>query len=338
MSAPVVVDGGLAGRVVAATRPMPGGFDVGDAELREGPRRGFATREQLFEFVRGADAVVSWVSERVDGAFLEAAGEGLKLVANFAVGFDNIDLDACRRAGVRVSNTPGAVTDGTADCAVMLMLAAARRLSSNDVFVRSGAWSEWGVLGPSDRLGQPIGGWNADGSRRSVLIVGAGRIGYATAARMLGFGLRVMYVSRTGKADFEGAPLFAERVALDEGLRRADFVSLHVPLTGETRHLIGARELGLMKKSAVLVNTARGAVVDEGALAEALRLGRIWAAGLDVFEDEPRVHEGLVGLENVVMTPHFGSGSFSSRAAMAGLVSANVRAVLGGGEPVTGVA
>lgn len=327
----------LGGKVVAATRPMPGVFDVGDAAVRFGPSRGFESRGELFEFVRGADAVVSWVSERVDAEFLREAGERLKIVANFAVGYDNIDVGACREAGVFVSNTPDAVTDGTADCAVMLMLAAARWLSSNDVFARSGAWAEYGVLGPVDRLGQPIGGWNEDGTRRSVLIVGGGRIGYATAVRLVGFGLRVMYVSRESRGLFEGAPLFAERVGLDEGLRRADFVSLHVPLTGETRHLIGARELGLMKSSAVLVNTARGAVVDEGALVEALRAGRIWGAGLDVFEDEPRVHEGLVGLENVVMTPHFGSGSFGSRAKMSALVAANVRAVLGGGEPVTPV-
>jgi len=180
--------------------------------------------------------------------------------------------------------------------------------------------------------------------------VGGGRIGYATAVRMLGFGLRVLYTARSAKPTFEGAPLYAERVELDEGLRRADFVSLHVPLidkpreAGGTRRLIGERELALMKPSAVLVNTARGAVVDERALAAALRQSvesggerGLFAAGLDVFEDEPRVHPELAELPNVVMTPHFGSASVTSRDAMARLVASNVKAVLAGGEPVTAV-
>jgi glyoxylate reductase len=327
---------------------MPASMQLGGAALETGPARGYPSREALLEACRGAHAVISWVSEQIDDDFLEAVGPQLQLVANFAVGFDNVDLDACRAAGVRVSNTPGAVTDGTADCAVMLLLAAARRLADNDVFCRSGAWEEHGVLGPADRLGQPIGGLNADGTKRTLLIVGAGRIGLATAQRMSGFDLDVLYVARSRKEAFEAPPLRARRVELEEGLRIADFVSLHTPLidgpreAGGTRHLIGARELSLMKPSAVLVNTARGAVVDEAALADALERGAqggggIFAAGLDVFEREPIVHEKLKSLPNVVMTPHFGSGSFSSRAHMAALVAANVRAVLSGGEPVTAV-
>lgn len=347
----------LRGKLVAATRPMPAALDVSPAELKQGPEGGFArhadspdaARRDCIDFCRGAHAVVSWVSERIDGPFLDAVGDQLQLVANFAVGFDNIDLDACRERHVRVSNTPDAVTDGTADCAVMLLLAAARRLADNDRFCRSGEWERHGILGPSDRLGQPIGGPSyIPGQQRALLIVGGGRIGYATAVRMLGFGLRILYTARSPKPMFEGAPLYAERVDLDDGLRRADFVSLHVPLIdkprdqGGTRHLIGERELGLMKPTAVLVNTARGPVVDEDALVRALQAGirgegGIFAAGLDVFEAEPRIHDGLKDLPNVVMTPHFGSGSTTSRDAMARLVAANVKAVLAGDEPLTPV-
>ncbi|MBL0928003.1 MAG: D-glycerate dehydrogenase [Phycisphaerales bacterium] len=316
--------------LVRVSRPLPGDFDVGPADVAFGPARGFASPDELRAFVRGASALVTWVSERVDAALLDAAGPGLKLVANFAVGFDNIDLAACRARGVRVSNTPDAVTEGTADCAWALLLAAARRLSHADRFARSGAWAAHGVLGPAELIGRPVAG-------QTLLIVGAGRIGYATALRSIGWGMKVLYTDRSPVPAFEHAPLNAERTDLDDGLRRADFVSLHVPLTPDTRHLIDARRLALMKPTAVLVNTARGPVVDEAALAEALSAGRIFAAGLDVFEKEPAVHPGLAGLDNVVMTPHFGSASATSRAAMARLCAANVRAVLAGGEPVTPV-
>ena len=327
---------------IALTRPLPGDFvlpDVPGAEVVTGPERGFPSREALHEFVRGASALVTWVSERVDGALLDAAGAsggdsgggGLRVVNNFAVGYDNIDLDACRARGVVVCNTPDAVTDGTADVAVLLMLAAARRLSAGDRYARSGAWAEGGVLGPRDFLGQPVSG-------RTLLIVGAGRIGYQTALRMIGWGMRVLYVARSPKPEFEHPPLCARRVELDEGLREADFVTIHTPLTEETRHLIDARRLGLMKETAVLVNTARGPVVDEGALARALREGRIFAAGLDVFEQEPKVHPELVGLENVVMLPHIGSGNWRGRAAMTALCAENINRVLSGREARTRIA
>jgi glyoxylate reductase len=316
--------------VVAVCRPLPVEFDAGGAEVRFGPERGFPSRQAAFEFFKGADAVVTWITEKVDAEFLDAVGPQLKLVANFAVGYDNIDVEACRGRGVRVSNTPDAVTEGTAECAVALMLAAARRLSAADRFCRSGEWEGVGILGPSDWIGMPIAG-------RTLLIVGAGRIGFATAVRMLGFGVRVLYTARSRKPLFEQAPLNAERVELDAGLARADFVSVHTPLTPETRHLIDARRLGLMKPTAVLVNTARGPVVDEAALAAALKAGTIFGAGLDVFEREPVVHEGLKGLANVVMTPHFGSASADSRGQMTRLCAANVRAVLSGKEPVTPV-
>lgn len=317
-------------RFVALTRPLPGRFEVEGFEVRIGPERGFASREELFAFVSGASAAVTWVSERVDGAFLDAAGDALRVVANFAVGYDNIDVEACRARGVVVTNTPDAVTEGTADMAWALMLAAARRLGEGERFVRRGAWAEHGILGPRDFIGMPLAG-------KTLLIVGAGRIGYATALRSMGWGMRVLYVARSAKPRFEFAPLNARRVGLEEGLRGADFVSIHTPLTPETRHLINAERLALMKPTAVLVNTARGPVVDESALTEALREKRIFAAGLDVFEDEPRVMEGLRSLENVVLAPHMGSASRTSRELMTALCEANVRAVLSGGAPVTPV-
>jgi len=316
--------------IVCVSRPLPGEFSVPGAEIRFGPERGYPTASEFAAFARGACAIVSWVSERIDGALLDEIGPTLEIVANFAVGYDNIDLEACRARRIRVSNTPDAVTEGTADAAVMLMLAAARRLPAADRFVRSGAWEKHGILGPNEWIGQPLSG-------RTLLIVGAGRIGFATAVRMLGWGMKVMYASRSRKANFEQAPMNAERVELDEGLTRADFVSLHVPLTSETRGIIDGRRLALMKRTAVLVNTGRGALVDEGALAGALRAGQLFGAGLDVLEREPAIHPGLVGLDNVVVTPHYGSASVTSRGAMSALCAANIRAVLGGGVPITPV-
>lgn len=316
--------------IVCVSRPLPGEFSVPGAEVRYGPERGFPSAAELAAFARGASAIVSWVSDRIDGALLDEIGPTVEIVANFAVGYDNIDLDACRARNVRVSNTPDAVTEGTADAAVMLMLAAARRLAAADRFVRSGAWEKHGILGPNEWIGQPVAG-------RTLLIVGAGRIGFATAVRMLGWGMKVVYASRSRRANFEQAPMNAERVELDEGLARADFVSLHVPLTNETRRMIDARRLGLMKRTAVLVNTGRGPLIDEGALAEALKAGRLFGAGLDVLEREPAIHPGLVGLDNVVVTPHYGSASVTSRSAMSALCAANIRAVLAGGAPVTAV-
>lgn len=320
-----------ASHTIALSRPLPGPFDVGDATVRPGPERGFADRADLLDHVHGAHAIVSWVSERVDGELLDAAGPQLRIVANYAVGYDNIDVAACRERSVIATNTPDAVTEGTADCAFALMLAAARRLGEGERFIRSGAWAEHGVLGPAEFLGRALTG-------RTLLIVGAGRIGYATALRSIGWGMRILYVARSPKPTFEHAPLGARRVELDEGLREADFVSIHTPLTDATRHLINADKLALMKPTSVLVNTARGPVVDEQALATALRDGRLFAAGLDVFEDEPRVHPDLVGLDNVVLTPHFGSASEDSRHEMTALCAANVRAVLDGRPPVTPIA
>jgi glyoxylate reductase len=313
---------------VLVTRPTPGAIDVPGAEVLFGPEEGLHPAHRLRDFLashRPIAAVVTMFHDRVDDAFLDAAGPDLRAVCNFAVGYDNIDVAACARRGVVVTNTPDAVTEGAADMAWTLLLAAARRLPEADEFARSGAWARRGPLGMSDFVGLPIAG-------RTLHIVGAGRIGYAVAVRSLGWGMKVLYSSRTRKPAFEFAPLNGRWVEIDEGLREADFVSIHAPLNDSTRHLIDARRLALMKPSAVLVNTSRGPVVDEAALAEAVAAGRLWGAGLDVFEDEPRVHPGLAASRRVAMAPHIGSASTHSRGLMAEKVSENVRAVMEGRE------
>jgi glyoxylate reductase len=284
------------------------------------------SRAQLLEFVRGADVVVSMFHDRVDAEFLRAAGPQLKGVCNFAVGIDNFDLAACREAKVQVTNTPDAVTEGTANIAWALLLAVARRVSEGDRFVRAGEFEKQGNIFPTGWLGMHLTG-------QTMLIVGAGRIGRAVAMRAQAFGMRVMYTARSRHLDFEQAPLAAERVELEEGLRRADVVSLHTPLTPETRHLINSSRLAMMKRTAILINTARGPVVDEGALAAALKSRTIWGAGLDVFEQEPKVHPGLMALENVVMTPHIGSGERYWREEMTRMVCDNAGAILAGKRP-----
>jgi lactate dehydrogenase-like 2-hydroxyacid dehydrogenase len=281
------------------------------------------SRASLLEFIRGASVVATMFHDRVDAAFLDAAGPGLKGVCNFAVGVDNIDLPLCKARGIMVTNTPDAVTEGTANIAFGLLLAVARRIVEGDAFVRAGRFEREGNTFPTGWLGAHLAG-------QTILIVGAGRIGRAVAIRAQAFGMRVMYAARTRHLDFEGGPLAAPRVELDAGLPLADVVSLHTPLTPETRHLIDARRLGLMKPSAILLNTARGPVVDEAALVAALQAGRLFGAGLDVFEAEPRVHEGLLTLKNVVMTPHVGSGERYWREEMSRMVLENAQSIIAG--------
>lgn len=312
--------------LVAVTRAVPGEVDIPDAQVRIAPAEPQMTRGELLDFVRGSTVVVSMFHDRVDAQFLDAAGPQLRGVCNFAVGVDNFDLAECRRRGVAVTNTPDAVTEGTANIALALMLAAARRVGEGDRFVRAGRFEKQGNIFPTGWLGVHTTG-------QTLLIVGAGRIGRAVALRALGFGMRVLYVARSSHPDFEQAPIAAERVELDEGLRRADFVSIHTPLTPDTRHLIDARRLGLMKPTAVLVNTSRGPVVDEAALAAALRAGVIFGAGLDVFEFEPRVLPELLECENAVFTPHIGSGERKYREMMTAMACANARAILAGQRP-----
>jgi glyoxylate reductase len=273
-------------------------------------------------FVREAatfDAVVSLFSDRVDAALLDRAPR-LRLVANFAVGYDNVDLATCATRGVVVTNTPGVLTEATADLAFGLLLATARRIAEGDRLVRRGAFRG---LTPSFLVGAPVHG-------ATLALVGLGRIGQAVARRARGFGMQVLYASRTrAPLDVERA-LGANDVGIDELFAHADFVSLHCPLTPETHHLVNATRLAQMKPGAILVNTTRGPVVDEAALAAALVRGPMGGAGLDVYEDEPRVHPALLRLENVVLAPHIGSADRTAREAMARIAADNVLAVLGG--------
>jgi lactate dehydrogenase-like 2-hydroxyacid dehydrogenase len=284
--------------------------------------------DELHGAVAGADGVVTLLHDRVDDAFLDAAGSALRIVANAAVGYDNVDVSACARRGVVVSNTPGVLTEATADIAFALILMATRRLGEGERLIRSGtpwSWSMFFMLG-SGIQGKTLG------------IVGLGKIGLATARRARVFGMEIAYAGRRrAPADVE-TELAARFLPLDELLAQADVVSLHCPLSAETRHLIDAEALGRMKPSAFLVNTTRGPVVDEAALADALRSGPIGGAGLDVFEREPEVHEALLDLENVVLIPHLGSATVETRTAMGVLAARNVVAVLGGADAVTPVA
>lgn len=316
---------------ICVCRHLPGELNLPDCELIENQSERAFSREELLSFVGGAGILVTWVSERVDDELLEAAGQGLKAVCNFAVGTDNIDLAACKKRGVMVTNTPDAVTEGTADMAWTLLLAAARGLIAADRFARSVEYGARGPLGPSEFLGLDVAG-------KTLHIVGAGRIGYAVALRSIGWGMKILYTARTVHHAFETAPLNARRVALEEGLAQADYISLHTPLSPETRGLINARNLSLIKPGAVLINTARGPIVDEQALVDTLRSGRLAGAGLDVFEKEPHVHQDLISMPNVVLSPHIGSASRRSRGMMVAIVRANAGAVLAGQAPPNRVA
>ncbi|MFK7759051.1 MAG: 2-hydroxyacid dehydrogenase [Phycisphaerales bacterium] len=314
---------------VRITRTIPGKLELPSACVRV-LGDGLAPRSALGPFVSGAHAIVTMYTDPVTTELLDHAGEQLQIVNNFAVGTDNIDLEACKERGVVVCNTPDAVTEGTANIAFLLILSVARRLIEADQYARSEAYPAGGQLGMSDFMGKDLCG-------KELLIVGAGRIGYATAIRARSLGMRIAYVARSRHLDFEMAPLAGRRVCLEQGLAESDVISVHTPLTPETRHLIGAHEFGLMKDDAIVVNTSRGPVIDESALVQALESGHLWGAGLDVFEREPVVHEGLVGCDRVVLTPHIGSAEQRWREAMTQMVQENIAAVFSGGEPANRV-
>ncbi|MEO8469519.1 MAG: D-glycerate dehydrogenase [Chloroflexota bacterium] len=276
-----------------------------------------APRDDLLRAIEGCDGVLTLLTDRVDDEFLDRAGPRLKVVSNFAVGFDNIDVGACTRRGVAVGNTPGVLTDTTADLAFALLMAAARRIPEGDRYVRSGQWQTWGpmlLLGP-------------DVHDATIGIIGFGRIGQAVARRALGFGMRVAYHSRA-KMPAEVEEQFGARfLPLEDLLAQSDFVSLHVTLTAGTRHLMNAERLGMMKPSSVLVNTSRGSVVDPTALYEALRDGVIFAAALDVTDPEPiPFDDPLLTLDNCLVVPHIASASRATRDRMAAMAAANLLA------------
>jgi glyoxylate reductase len=284
------------------------------------------SKADLITRLRGKDGLICHIISTIDDEVF-AAAPTVKVVANVAVGYNNIDVAAARRRGVVVTNTPDVLTETTADFAWALLMASARRVVEADQFARSGQWHRW----QWDLL------WGADINGKTLGVVGFGRIGRAVAHRALGFNMRVLYQDAVRADVGVERELRASRMDLEPLLAEADFVSLHTPLLPETKHLINERTLKLMKKSAVLVNASRGPVVDEAALVRALKEGWIAAAGLDVFEEEPRVHPGLVPLKNVVLAPHIASASFDTRLAMATLAVRNCLAVLDGKPALTPV-
>jgi glyoxylate reductase len=313
--------------VLIARKLLPAGRDLldGVAELREGGLG--ATSELLRELAPGVDAIVADPTVRVDGALLDAAGEGLRVVANFAVGTDNVDFDACAARGVPVANTPDVLTNATAELALALTLAAARGTSAAEADLRAGRWSGWD---PGAYLGLELSG-------ATFAVIGMGRIGRRYAELVRPLAGELLYVARSGKPEAE-AELGAVRVEILDALARADVVSLHVPAGEETSRLIGAPQLQAMQSHAILVNTARGAIVDSEALAAALKAGAIGGAGLDVYENEPEVPDALLRAPRVTLLPHIGSATHTARDAMARTAAENVLAVLGGREPPNRVA
>ena len=294
-----------------------------DADVWEGD--GAMPRDDLLQRVRGKTGAITLLTEQVDGELLDAAGADFRIVANYAVGFDNIDVEECTSRGVLATNTPEVLTETTADTAWALMMSAARRVPEGDRFLRSR--TPW-IWGPEMMLGQDVHG-------KVLGIVGFGRIGQAVARRGKGFGMSVLYYDVFRPSSDVEEVLNAAYRDLDELLAESDFISIHVALTPETRHLFRREQFRKMKPTAVLVNTSRGPVIDEAALVDALEAGELFAAGLDVFENEPEVHPGLLELDRAVIIPHLGSATVETRDAMGMLAVDNVTAALEGRRPPT---
>jgi lactate dehydrogenase-like 2-hydroxyacid dehydrogenase len=285
-------------------------------------------REELLESVRGADAIISLVTDRIDAEVLDTAGDQLKVVANVAVGYDNIDLDAAAERNVIVTNTPGVLDEAVADLTLALLLATTRRVAEGDRFIRTGTewiWSPEGYVGLDVSAGATLG------------IVGLGRIGMAVAKRAQAFGMKIIATGRRAHHDDARSLGVSPASSIEELLETADIVSLHCPLTQETKHLIGAEQLAAMKPGSYLINTARGPLVDEEALADSIESGHLGGAGLDVHEFEPATNPRLRTMEQVVMLPHIGSAGGVTRDEMASLAFRNVVAVLNGEKPLTPV-
>jgi len=278
------------------------------------------SKEEIIDGVRGKDVLICLLTDKIDAEVMDASPR-LKIIANYAVGVDNIDIEEATRRGIVVTNTPGVLTETVADLTWALMLAIARRIVEGDEFTRAGKFKGWA---PLLMLGGDIHG-------KTLGIIGAGRIGQAVARRARGFDMKVLYYSRERKEEME--KMGAKYVDIHTLLRESDFVSLHVPLTPETYHMIGEEELKMMKSSAYLINTARGKCIDERVLVRALKEGWIRGAALDVFENEPEITPELKELKNVVITPHIGSASYETRSRMAVMVAENVLAALEGKMP-----
>lgn len=283
----------------------------------------FISRHELLKRVKGVDAIYSILTETINAEVLDAAGPQVKIVANMAVGYNNVDVAECTKRGIPVTNTPGVLTEATADLAWALLLAAARRTGESERYLRAGEWKGWGPL-------QFIGG---DIHGATLGIYGMGRIGQAVARRALGFGMRVVYSSRRRIDAALESELKAVHVDKDALLAESDYLSIHCPYSPETHHAFKAEDFAKMKRTATLINTARGPIVDEAALVQALKSGVIARAGLDVFEEEPKIHPGLLELENAVLLPHIGSATTGTRGKMATMAAENVIARLAGQRP-----
>lgn len=295
-------------------------------EIQLDPEDRPLTPEALCQAVVGKAGMICLVTDRIDTQVLEA-GDALKVVANVAVGYDNIDVGAATARGIVVTNTPGAVTEATADFTWGLLLSIARRIPEGDRYIRAGRWEEWKLM---FLLGHDV-------YNQTLGIIGMGRIGQAVARRARGFGMRVLYHNRHRLDHAVEAEFEATWVEFPRLLQEADYVSLHVPLSTDTTHLIGEPELRMMRPTACLINTARGPVIDEQVLIRALSEGWIAGAALDVFEDEPQVPQALLELENVVLAPHIGSASVATRTRMAVMAAQNVVAALRGECPPNAV-
>jgi len=285
--------------------------------LTQPPETGPPNRDTILAGIRDADALICTLAEQVDAPMLTKASH-LRVIANYAVGYNNIDLEAARVHNIIVTNTPDILTETTADLTWALLLATARQIPAGHALVQQGAWTGWD---PRQFLGVDVFG-------HTLGVIGMGRIGQAVARRAAGFNMPVLYHNRTPK-DFPDHPSWSS-AALDDVVTQADFLTLHVPLTADTRHLIGPQELQLMRSTAYLINVARGPVVDEAALVDALQKGQLAGAGLDVYEHEPAIHPGLLALNNVVTLPHLGSATHTTRIRMGMMCLENVCAVLEG--------
>lgn len=280
------------------------------------------SRSELLAMVAGADAIVSLLTEKIDDELLAAAGPQLQSVSNVAVGYNNIDVPACEKRGVLVTNTPGVLTEATADIAMSLILMATRRLGEGERVIRAQEPWQWGMF---YMLGMGLQG-------RQLGIVGMGQIGIATARRAKAFGMNIAYTRRSPLEDNVVKELDAKYMTMDELIESSDILSLHCPYSPATHHLMSENQFARMKKTAFLINTARGPIVDEAALVSALKSGEIAGAGLDVFENEPAVHPGLLELDNAVLIPHLGSATVETRAAMADIAATNALAILAGAQ------
>lgn len=281
------------------------------------------TREELIAKVKGRDAVLCLLTDKIDKEVYDSAGPQCKIFSNYAVGFNNIDVEEASRRGIMITNTPGVLNDATADLAITLLFSAARRIVEADTFMRAGKFKGWG---PMLLIGQDITG-------KTLGIIGAGRIGTNVAIKMAkGFGMKILYVDKFQNKDLE-AQTGAKQVDMPTLLKESDFISVHVNLTPETTHLIGEKEFAMMKPACVFVNTSRGPVVDENALVKALQGKKIFAAGLDVYENEPALAPGLAELSNVIIPPHVASATFWTRGKMAEMAAQNLIAALEGKMP-----